>query len=125
MTNYLEPYVATAATTLSGGESIALTTSNKAPCELVSVEFNWTAGTAPTTADLIVITKDAGDGTGYDNVLASINPSSTGGLSAHKLFWTPGPEIPRVVLQQDDEIKVAYTNTNNLAITCTVTLEDI
>ena len=124
MTNYVAPYVATAATTLSGGESIALTTSHKEVCELVSVEFNWTAGTAPTTADNIVITKDAGDGTGYDNVYATINPSSTGGLSAHKLVWTPRPEMGPIILQADDEVKVAYTNTDDLAITVTVTLED-
>jgi hypothetical protein len=119
---YIAPYQITDETTLSGGESINVTDVFNGVKKIGYISFNWTAGTAPTTAENIVITLDSGQGAGYDVTLRTVDPSTFGG-GFHKWIWNPHDTLGDFTLADGDHIKVTYTNTDDLAIGVVISLE--
>lgn len=77
------------------------TTANEKLCS-VTLHFN----TAPTTSQNFTITVDANDGSNYDYLLFSIDPSAS---SLTDLVWFPDGEL---YLEMGDAVDLAYTNTD-------------
>ena len=73
--------------------------------------------TAPSTSQAMTHTKDTGDGDTYDNVLYTRDLSVGSVTDIHQLYGE-GFEF-----EKDDEIDIAYTNTDNRTITTTVCYE--
>lgn len=108
---------ATDACTLSGGETISVTTTFADVKYLTSVTAVWSAGTAPSTSENLVIELDSGQGAAYDTVIASIDPATE---SAADLIWEPTTPLK---LSATDQIKVTYANTDDLAIGVVINME--
>ena len=75
---------------------------------LLRIEVKFS--TAPTTSQSITVTCDAGDGAAYDILLDSVDPSS-GSQTALVFTYGVGYEF-----EKDDEIDIAYTNTDTRTI---------
>jgi len=104
--------------TLSGGETISATTDETVEGkELDFVLCTWTAGSAPTTNENFVVTLDSSLGADYDVPLYTVDPAAA---SAADIFWRPddGP----IRLGKNDQIKVTYANSDDLAIVCAIGL---
>lgn len=112
----------TDATTLSGGETIALTDPIVGPKKLVSVSFNWGAGAAPTTSENITIIIDSNNGAAYDVPLRTMDPSTFEG-GVYDWIWSP--EGDQGVIADNDHIAIAYANTDDLAIGVTLVMEEV
>ena len=70
---------------------------------LLRIEAHWDA--APSDSESFTVTLDAGDGSGYDVLLDSVDPSS--GSQTDLVFpYGVGYEF-----EADDEIDIAYGNT--------------
>ena len=103
--------------TVGSGHTISITTNNYEVKEIDSVMVTWTAGVAPSTGENLVVALDSGLGSGYDNVLLTIDPAGT---SAHKIVWYPDETI---WLNRDDQINVTYANTDDLGIGLVINLK--
>jgi hypothetical protein len=120
MPSFIKPYQKTDIAALGATETIAITTDYNESKRLLSVEFNWTAGAAPTTAGNITVIKDDPTlGSDYDGTLRIIDPSTEdGGL--HKWYWVPDPAIP---MSASEQVVVTYANADDLEVTAKVTME--
>ena len=102
LANYLDVGILGGNSTGSGAMSVTTSISEK--CQLVSVNLHLSA--APTTAENFQVKKDSVNGSAYDTVLFSIDPSAS---SATDIVWLPESEIR---LQDGDELVFSYTNTD-------------
>jgi len=90
--------------TFTGAAAIAETLAPKAKFRLVRVEVHLSA--APTTSQSLTITLDAGDGATYDTLLYT-NDLSVTSVTDLVVEFGEGYEY-----EYDDEIDIAYTNTD-------------
>ena len=88
----------------TGAAAIAKTLAPAAKFRLLRVELHLSA--APTTSENFTVTLDAGDGVVYDTRQTSRDLSS-GSLTDYVVIYGKGFEF-----KADDEIDVAYTNTD-------------
>lgn len=88
----------------TGSSAIALAVNPSGAFRLLRVECHFSA--APTTSENFTVTLDAGDGAAYDVLLRSEDPSAT---SATDLVFTFGEGWE---FETDDDIDVAFTNTD-------------
>jgi hypothetical protein len=120
MPSFIKPYQKTDIAALGATETIAITTDYNESKRLLSVEFNWTAGVAPTTAENITIIKDDPTlGSDYDGTIRILDPSTEDG-GIHKWYYTPDSPL---ILSPAEQIVVAYANTDDLEVTAKVTME--
>ena len=70
---------------------------------LLRIEAHWSA--APSDSENFTVTLDAGNGSAYDTLIDSVNPSSG---SQTDLIFTYGEGYE---YEAGDEIDIAYTNT--------------
>lgn len=108
---------ATDETTASAAETISLATTFADVKYLHSVTAVWSAGVAPTTNETFAIELDSGNGATFDTVIASLDPAAQ---SATDVLWEPTKPLR---ISRDDQIKVTYANTDDLAIGVVVTME--
>lgn len=92
------------ATTATGSAAINTTTAIAAEFKLIAVTVHFSA--APTTSESLTVTLDATSGAAYDTILYAQNPSLS---AATDLVFTPDSELK---FKANDEIKVAFTNTD-------------
>jgi|TARA_Y100000310_G_scaffold340784_1_gene437739 hypothetical protein len=92
-------------TNATGSAAIATSTSLSAAFRLSSVTLLF--NTAPTTSENFTVTLNANDGSAYDAVLYTEDPSAT---SATSLVFIPDGDL---VFESGDELDVAYTNTDS------------
>ncbi len=106
-------------TTLGGGETIALATTYQSKKVFTSMSIRWTGGAAPTTSENLVITLDrsATGGGAYNEVIFDQDAAAFGGGLINFRY-----EEDPVYLDVTDQITVAYANTDDLAIECSVTM---
>ncbi len=109
-------------TTAGATETIALTTTYTSKKVFASMSIEWTAGAAPTNSENLVLTIDRSASTGYgttvfDETLFDQDAAAYGG-GIINFRYDEGP----IYLGDDDQIKVTYANTDDLAINCNVTL---
>lgn len=123
MTTFVDPHQDTDICLVGDSDTIALTTTYHEAKRLVSIAFNWDADVAPTTAENITVSIDSALGATYDVLLLTRDPSTFGG-GFHKWVWTPDDDFV-IKLTADDQIVVAYANTDDLGIGVVVTLEAI
>ena len=100
----------------SGGENINVTTTINGEKVFRYVTFNWPNAVAPSTSENIVVTLDSAQGANSDVPLLTIDPSAT---SATSVVWRPDGGI---VLGKEDQIKVTYTNTDDLEIAVVIAM---
>lgn len=99
--------------TFTGALAIAATIAPGEPFQLLGIELHLSA--APTTAEDLTVTKDAGAGANYDTELYSNDLSSGSVVSLVKYF-----DIPIKCYHKDDEIDIAYANTDTRTYGLTV-----
>lgn len=87
----------------TGAGAIAEALAPGAPFRLLRIEAHWDA--APSDSEAFTVTLDAGDGSGYDALLDSVDPS-VGSQTDLVFTYGVGYEFER-----DDEIDIAYANT--------------
>lgn len=122
----VEPLQATDETTASAAETISVTDTFKTVKKLKSIIINWTAGSAPTTSENVVVLLDSGKGTPYDVTLKSFDPSTYEG-GVHEWSWSPDPTVDGWdgYCGMDDHVKVTYANTDDLGIGLVMTFESL
>lgn len=103
----------------SGTGSGAISTSHAVSSyeQVLSVTLHFSA--APTTSQDFTITLDANDGSAYDTVLFSIDPSVS---SMTDLVWFPDGVL---VCEDGDAIDLSYTNTDGRTYGVQITTEDV
>jgi len=84
---------------------------------LVSVSCNFAA--APTTSENFTITFDANAGAIYDLLLYTLDPSVA---ATTDILWQPDEEI---ILEGDDQIDVAFTNTDAINYGAQITFKAV
>ena len=109
-------------TTASATETIALTTTYVSKKVFTTMSIEWTAGSAPTNSENLVMIIDRSATTGYgttvfDETLFDQDASTYGGGIVN-FRYDEGP----IYLNDTDQIKVTYANTDDIAINCNVTL---
>ena len=87
----------------TGATAIAEALAPGVEFRLLRVEAKWSA--APSDSEDFTVTLDAGDGTTYDVLLDSVDPSS-GSQTSLVFVYGIGYEF-----ESDDAIDIAYTNT--------------
>ena len=101
---------------VGAGENINVTTTLNGEKVFTHVQIRWVDGVAPSTSENVVVTLDSSQGADHDVPLLTIDPAST---SATEIVWRPDGGI---VLAKGDQIKVAYTNTDDLEIACAIAM---
>lgn len=91
-------------TNATGSSAISTTTSVSDNFKLNSITVHFDS--APTTSEDLTVTIDANDGSEYDTVVFSTDPSED---SATDVVFIPDGEL---LLENGDEIQVDYTNTD-------------
>lgn len=99
-----------------GGENINVTTTNNGEKMLAHVIFSWPNGAAPTTNENIVVTLDSAQGADFDVPLLTYDPAAG---SATSVVYRPDGGI---TLGKSDQIKVTYTNTDDLEIAVVIAI---
>ncbi len=117
----LAVYQITDECTVGGGDAIAFTSSYPGKKRFLSFTINWTAGTAPTTGENLVITLNSGKGSDYDTVLFDQDMSTLSGGVVNLVLTSD--DFGNLVMSTDDELTVAYTNTDDLGIGAVLSLE--
>ena len=87
----------------TGAGAISEALSPGVPFRLLRIEAHWSA--APSDSESFTVTLDAGDGSTYDVLLDSVDPS-VGSQTDLVFTYGEGYEYAK-----DDEIDIAYTNT--------------
>lgn len=87
----------------TGAAAIAEALAPGVPFRLLRIEAHWSA--APSDSESFTVTLDAGDGSAYDVLCDSVDPSAG---SQTDLVFTYGVGWE---FEADDEIDIAYTNT--------------
>lgn len=73
---------------------------------------------APVTSENFTVTLDSGDHSDFDTVLLSTDPSATAAASLH---WIPEEKI---FIMPDDQVDIAYANSDGRTIGCDLILEE-
>jgi len=99
----------------TGAAAIAETLAPDRLFRLLRIEVHWSA--APTTSEDFTVKLDAGDGSAYDVLIDSVNPSAG---SQTDLIFTYGEGYE---YEADDEIDIAYPNTDTKTISGKIVYE--
>lgn len=112
VTGTLVPYSAT------GAGALALSTAEAVRFRLVMVTLQLSA--LPTTSELLSITINKTAGAAYDTVLDTIDPSVGPGPGLNNISYLPSGEV---VCLANDQIDVAYTNTDGATFGAQIIIE--
>lgn len=99
----------------TGAAAISETIAPGVAFRLLRIEAHWSA--APTTSQSFTVTLDAGDGSAYDTLLDTVNPSTN---SDTDLVFGYGVGYE---FEHDDAIDIAYTNTDTKTISGRIVYE--
>ena len=97
----------------TGSAAIAATIAPGKPFQLIGLELHLNS--APAASENLTVTKDAGAGAVYDTKLYSIDLSSGSVADLVKYF-----DVPIKCYHKDDEIDIAWVNTNTKTYGLTV-----
>lgn len=100
----------------TGAGAIGTTTASSKRFRLISVTCLLDAG--PTTPEDFTVTLDALDGTAYDTLLKSVDPSL---VAATDIVYIPDGDT---IYEAGDQIVVAYTNTDVATFGLRITIEE-
>jgi len=104
-------------TVVGATQTIALTTTYDSKKVFSSLSIRWTAGSAPSSSENLLVIVDRSASSGYNEILFDQDAAAYGGGIVN-FRYDEGP----IYLADDDQITVTYANSDKLAIECTVTL---